>query len=71
VGRTAGDYLVTLYSETGDFMTALNQSEDVIASYEAEGNEEGAAWALYEQGLIYENLVMDLTIDRSVALVLL
>jgi len=57
-GRTAGDYLVTLYSETGDFMTALNQSEDVIASYEADGNEEGAAWALYEQGLIYENIVI-------------
>ncbi|MFQ6609652.1 MAG: C25 family cysteine peptidase [Fidelibacterota bacterium] len=58
VGLTASDYLVTQYSETGDFMTALNQSEDVIATYEAEGNEEGAAWALYEQGLIYENIVI-------------
>jgi parallel beta-helix repeat protein len=55
-GVCAADYLVTLASRTQDYEAALLWSEKVIGAYQARNTGEAVAWALYEQGLIYESV---------------
>ncbi len=53
-GISSYDHSVTIYTHKYDFDEALSRSEEVIAIYISQGSDEEAAWAILEQGLIYE-----------------
>ncbi|MFQ6609098.1 MAG: FlgD immunoglobulin-like domain containing protein, partial [Fidelibacterota bacterium] len=55
-GTVAYDYSVTVYSGEREFDEALARSEEVIGTYESQDSDDEAAWALFEQALIYEGM---------------
>lgn len=66
-GICATDHLVTLASHAKDFLTALAWSEEVIDAYQARNSTEAVAWALFEQGSIFENIsIMGSNLGKNV-----
>ncbi|RKY56063.1 MAG: hypothetical protein DRP89_02125 [Candidatus Neomarinimicrobiota bacterium] len=57
VGIVAHDFSVTIYAGERDFDEALARSEEVVDFYTSyENYYEEAAWAIFEQGLIYDDI---------------
>jgi tetratricopeptide (TPR) repeat protein len=59
IGIVAYDFSVTVYAGEQDFDKALARSKEVVDFYTSdESYYEDAAWALFEQGLIYEDMFL-------------
>ncbi|MBU1063228.1 S8 family serine peptidase [bacterium] len=60
-GITAYDYSVTIFAGERDFDEALSRSEEVVKIYTSDRRKnEEAAWAIFEQGTIYEIMITEL-----------